>query len=95
MRQSSGPWIALTPDAPADASVKTYSYDVEDDTVSYLAGVSGTIVAACDEATGRLPVRRSDADRGLGRRRGQDHRIRWRVRAVAGARHRVGLDVLF
>jgi hypothetical protein len=40
---------ALAPGAPNDGSLKAYRYDVGSDTVSYLPGVSGTVVAASDD----------------------------------------------
>jgi hypothetical protein len=41
---------ALTADAPADGSVKSYRYEVASDTVHYLPGVGGsTVVAASDD----------------------------------------------
>jgi hypothetical protein len=40
---------ALTSDAPNDASQKVYSYDVATDTVQYLPGVSGTVVAGSED----------------------------------------------
>jgi hypothetical protein len=50
---------ALAAGAPNDGSQKAYRYDVATDTVSYLAGVSGTVVAASDDdqrfLTGGVP----------------------------------------
>jgi hypothetical protein len=40
---------ALAPGAPSDSSQKAYRYDVATDTVSYLPGVAGTVVAASDD----------------------------------------------
>jgi hypothetical protein len=42
---------ALAPGAPADSAQKVYRYDVATDTVTYLPGVSGTIVTSSDDGS--------------------------------------------
>ena len=45
---------ALTSSAPTDASIKSYSYDVKSDTVTYLPGVGNATVAAASDDGSRF-----------------------------------------